>query len=84
MSTLTARTSLSDPIGVSVPLRGMNMVTSPSAHQSRPYTYRGTGYDVLTPPNKRVPPRNPAKIMRSGIHTTNCYCNICNQARSTL
>lgn len=83
MSTLTARTSLSDPVGVSVPLRGMNLITAPTTHQTRPYTYRGTGYDVLTP-NKNAPIISRAKINRAGIHTTNCYCNLCTQARSTL
>lgn len=83
MSTLTARTSLSDPVGVSVPLRGMNLITAPTAHQSRPYTYRGTGYDVLTPNRGKKPTARP-KVTNHGIHTTNCYCNLCTQARSTL
>ncbi|GGJ55900.1 hypothetical protein GCM10007173_13430 [Glutamicibacter ardleyensis] len=83
MALLVARTSLSDPIGLSVPRRGMNMGASPSTLDSRPYTYHGTDVDVLTP-NKKAKPTARPKITNRGNHATNCYCNTCQLARARM
>lgn len=83
MALLVARTSLSDPIGVSVPMRGMNMVTAPSALLTRPYVYHGTGVDVLTPNRGKKPTARP-KVTNHGEHATSCYCNTCQLARARM
>ncbi|WP_146115273.1 MULTISPECIES: hypothetical protein [unclassified Arthrobacter] len=77
MSIMEARTSLTDPIGLSVPMRGMTLISHNVT--SKPYVYQGTGHDVITPRRGRPPAR--AKIRRNGEHSRLCYCNICQRAR---